>query len=285
MEEPLDPIFFEEFGQAPDIDVDEYVPALDPGAENYRRIRIEQEARTRARARLNAAAEAARNRFSDVSARKFGSRPAATMSMRNEPEIVTMKPLPVTPEGTYSVGNYTVIEPIENVPEVVLSGANMGALTVTPRAKAIKNAESTPVARTVKILKKQASAAQSVVAGADRVRAIQHESFCAEMKREAIKKIAKYLSQLPPKQQVVYEARLNRIANWRSTAKGGKAGTPKELEAVNLKQLMRLSFFLEKKALYYASIDLRKAYRHSTKCAKVFRGPKKSSKTKMAVNQ
>lgn len=284
MEAPLDPIFYEEFGEAPNIDVDEYVPALDPGAENYRRIRIEQEARERARSRLSAAAEAARARM-NPSTRKFGTRPAATMSMREEPEIVQMKPLPPLPpsEGTYSIGGYTVIEPIENVPEVVLSGANQGALTVTPRAKAIKNAESTPVARTVKILKKQASSAQSVVAGADRVRAIQHESFCAEMKREAIKKIAKYLSQLPPKQQVVYEARLNRIANWRATAKGGKAGTPKELEAVNLKQLMRLSFFLEKKALYYAAIDLRKAYRHSNKCAKVFRGPKRSTKPKPVI--
>lgn len=282
MEAPLDPIFFEEFGTAPDIDVEEYVPALDPGAENYRRIQIEQARKESARARLNAAVEAARMRI-DPTARKFGTRPTTTMIVRDEPEIVQMKALPEAPEGSYSAG-YSVVEPINNVPEVLLSGTSGStALTVTPRAKAIKNAESTPVARTVKILKKQAAAAQSVVAGADRVRAIQHDSFCSEMKREAMKKIAKYLSQLPPKQQVVYEARLNRLANWRKSAKAGKAGTPKELEAVNLKALMKLSFFLEKKALYYASVDLRRAARHSNKCSKVFAGKRKKKLISIGV--
>jgi hypothetical protein len=273
----LDPIFYEDY-LPEQHDVEDYIPPLDPGAANYRRIRIEQEFRERAKERARAAAQ--RTGY-DPSTRKFGSRPTNTVSQRTDlenpgPEIVTMNPIPLS-EATYSVGGYSVVEPIENVPEVVLTGAS-NALTVTPRAKAVKNAESTPVAKTVKILKKRIAAGQSVVAGADRVRSIQHDSFCSEMKREAIRKIAKYLSQLPPKQQVIYEGRLSRLTNWRMTAKEGKAGTPKEMEAVNLKALMRFCFFLEKKALWYASVDLRKAARHTKKCAKLFAGKKRPAK-------
>ena len=248
-----------------DLAFDDYVPKMDVNSEAYRRYRFQKEQKERAKARAQGYAAGLRGAFA-------GTDPKSFRVERPEFEAV---PREVQP-GTYSA-SYTQIEPINNVPEVIAKGSDGGYL-VTARAKAIKNAESTPVTKTVSAMKKKIAASQVVTAGADRVRAIQHESFCSDMKREAVKKIAKFISQLPPKQQVIYEGRLQRLTNWRKNAKQGKAGTPKEFDAVNLKALMRFSFLLEKKALWYASVDLRRASRHTSKCAKVFRGQKRKNK-------
>lgn len=261
MEAPvvLEPINFDEPFAGSDADVDDYVPALDPGAEEYRRQQARREAATFGKRYYNKVRET-----------KY-AKPTEDPKLRRAP-IGTA--LVEVPEATYSAQYTETVPPIMNSPEVILKGSGY---QVTPRSKAIKNAEVTPVSKTVKVLKKQYAQTQTVAAGEDRVRAIQHDSFCSTMKQEAIKKISKYLSQLPPKQQIMYETRLNNLTQWRSTAKGGKARTPKPFDKVNLRALMRLSFFLEKKALWYASVDLRRASRHSRSCGKEF-APKKRAK-------
>lgn len=264
-----------------DLEPDEYIPKLDANAaENRQRENLKAAANFAARklAKMQAKVEGRRKEKSAYGSKgAFDYRPDQN-APSNLSDYVDLTPK----EATYS-SSYTPAPISMEPPEVILEGSK-NPLTVTVRSKQIKNSESTPVAKVVKRLKKVQQ--PMVAAGEDRVRAISHDSFCSDMKREAIAKIAKYITQLPPKQQVVYEARLNNIANWRSTAKGGKAKTPKPFSKVDLKALMRLTFVLEKKALWYASVDLRRAARHSKTCAREFlkAKPRKRNPGKVTLN-